>query len=46
MSFNPRTGLVYIPKTELPSMFTETGVRILGWTKQKGIGEVDMAVSV
>ena len=46
MSFNPRTGLVYIPKTELPSMFTETGVKILDWTKQKGIGEVDMAVSV
>ena len=33
MSFNPKTGLVYIPKTELPSLFKDGKVNVLDWTR-------------
>ena len=31
MSFSPKTGLVYIPKQELPAMFNDKGVKMVDW---------------
>lgn len=33
MSFNPNTGLVYIPKMELPTAWDDTKIKVLDWTK-------------
>ncbi|MCQ9374606.1 PQQ-dependent dehydrogenase, methanol/ethanol family [Methyloversatilis sp. XJ19-13] len=44
MSFNPKTGLVYIPKTELPSLFKDGKVNVLDWTKPDW--KLDLAVDM
>ncbi|MGQ0697565.1 MAG: PQQ-dependent dehydrogenase, methanol/ethanol family [Panacagrimonas sp.] len=31
MSYSPKTGLVYIPKIELPAMFNDTGIKMVDW---------------
>ena len=31
MSYSPKTGLVYIPKQELPALFNDTGVKMVDW---------------
>jgi quinohemoprotein ethanol dehydrogenase len=31
MSFNPRTGLAYIPTIELPALFTDEGIDLKSW---------------
>ncbi|MGQ0529710.1 MAG: PQQ-dependent dehydrogenase, methanol/ethanol family [Panacagrimonas sp.] len=31
MSFSPKTGLVYIPKQELPALFDDKGVKMVDW---------------
>ncbi len=33
MSFNPKTGLVYVPKVELPSYFNDKGINPQAWNK-------------
>lgn len=35
MSFNPLTGLAYIPTIEMPSLFTDEGVDLKGWRSPK-----------
>lgn len=42
MSFNPQTGLVYVPKVELPTMFNDKGVNAEAWTKPSF--QLDLAV--
>jgi quinohemoprotein ethanol dehydrogenase len=42
MSFNPGTGLVYIPKVELPSYFNDKGINTQAWTKPEF--QLDLAV--
>jgi len=46
MSFNPKTGLVYIPKVELPAFFSEKGVKIVDWRNPEVFGQLDVAVDV
>lgn len=31
MSYSPQTGLVYIPKQELPALFNDKGVKMVDW---------------
>ena len=31
MSYSPRTGLVYVPKQEIPAVFNDTKVRMVDW---------------
>ena len=42
MSFNPQTGLVYVPKVELPTLFNDKGVKAEAWTKPSF--QLDLAV--
>jgi quinohemoprotein ethanol dehydrogenase len=45
MSFNPKTGLVYIPTYDLPATYDATGIDAKTWTRYPG-GAMDGGVNV